>query len=232
MGKTREWLVDALTNGSETLKMHLVGLALGDLLALQTADEQATNATTRSNSVGFTGADGRSGCLAAKSYAKNGRLVGWQVEQWTRPTGKSGYPRLAKYHGQLNPESLLERLGRIEAQPEAKASGSLSEARREYARIRGLFVEGSDADFRAFDAAVKARVGEGATPEQFIAAAKAMRVRCRRCAGTGRYVTMVVNNRPTGPGGECFRCEGKGEQDEADARRNWGYDRYAVTRAQ
>jgi hypothetical protein len=228
MGKeTRAWLIDALESGSETLRMHLVGLALGDLLALQTASEAATNETSADNGVGFSSADARAGTLAAKSYAKNRRLVDWQVEQWTRPTGKAGYPRLAKYHGQLDPDSLMERLGEVKVEAKASDSGSLSEARREYARIRRLFVEGSDADSGEFDAAVKARVGEGATPEQFIAAAQAMRVRCRRCAGTGQYV------KPTGPGGICFRCKGKGEQNEADARRNWGYDhRYAVTRAQ
>lgn len=36
--------------------------------------------------------------------------------------------------------------------------------------------------------------------------------RCGRCAGTGQFITGVVNGKPTGPGGICFRCEGKGTQ--------------------
>lgn len=33
---------------------------------------------------------------------------------------------------------------------------------------------------------------------------------CRRCGGTGQFITAIVNGKPTGPGGICFRCEGKG----------------------
>ena len=51
---------------------------------------------------------------------------------------------------------------------------------------------------------------------------------CGRCAGTGRFVTMVLNGKPTGLGGECFRCEGKGWQTEEDEKRNVAYDKYAA----
>lgn len=51
---------------------------------------------------------------------------------------------------------------------------------------------------------------------------------CKRCAGTGQFITYVENGKPKGPGGVCFRCNGKGWQSEQDARRNWGYDRYGV----
>jgi hypothetical protein len=54
---------------------------------------------------------------------------------------------------------------------------------------------------------------------------------CGRCGGTGRYVTMVLNGKPTGPGGECYRCEGKGWQTEGDEVRNAAYDRYAFSTA-
>jgi hypothetical protein len=50
---------------------------------------------------------------------------------------------------------------------------------------------------------------------------------CRRCAGTGRFITYMENGVPKGPGGPCFRCDGKGFQTEADQRRNWGYDNFA-----
>ena len=36
--------------------------------------------------------------------------------------------------------------------------------------------------------------------------------RCGRCAGTGRFITGMMNGVPTGPGGPCFRCSGKGSQ--------------------
>jgi len=47
---------------------------------------------------------------------------------------------------------------------------------------------------------------------------------CGRCAGTGQFITMVENGKPKGPGGICFRCEGKGHQTEADHKRNEYYD--------
>jgi hypothetical protein len=37
---------------------------------------------------------------------------------------------------------------------------------------------------------------------------------CRRCVGTGQFITGTVNGVPTGPGGICFRCAGKGRQDD------------------
>lgn len=36
--------------------------------------------------------------------------------------------------------------------------------------------------------------------------------RCGRCAGTGEFITGLHNGVPTGPGGICFRCGGKGVQ--------------------
>ncbi len=52
------------------------------------------------------------------------------------------------------------------------------------------------------------------------------RERCKECAGMGQFITHVVNGKPTGPGGICFRCNGKGFQTDADRKRNWGYDMY------
>jgi hypothetical protein len=50
---------------------------------------------------------------------------------------------------------------------------------------------------------------------------------CRRCAGTGQFITGVTNDVPTGPGGDCFRCGGKGYQTPADQKRNDNYNRFA-----
>lgn len=50
------------------------------------------------------------------------------------------------------------------------------------------------------------------------------RCNCGACGGTGRYVGSGVS-------GPCFRCEGKGIQTAADAKRNAYYDLYAARRA-
>lgn len=48
--------------------------------------------------------------------------------------------------------------------------------------------------------------------------------KCARCSGTGRFITMIVNGKPTGPAGqECFRCNGKGYHTQADRKRNYGH---------
>lgn len=54
---------------------------------------------------------------------------------------------------------------------------------------------------------------------------------CGQCAGTGQFVTMVVNGKPTGPGGECFRCQGKGYQTPEDETRNNAYDQHSAMQA-
>ena len=57
------------------------------------------------------------------------------------------------------------------------------------------------------------------------------KIDCERCAGTGKFITGSMNGKPTGPGGICFRCGGKGYQTDSDERRNYGYDNYAAARA-
>jgi hypothetical protein len=99
---TRDSLAQMLRNPNPSYVETVVGRALVALLQRQTKDEQATNDTRVWNSVGFSGADARSGTLTAKSFIKNrGKLQPWQVEKWTKPA-KNGYPRLCKYAEQLN----------------------------------------------------------------------------------------------------------------------------------
>lgn len=50
--------------------------------------------------------------------------------------------------------------------------------------------------------------------------------KCGPCAGTGRFITSVHNGKPTGPGGTCFRCGGKGVQTPKDVARNNYYDNH------
>jgi hypothetical protein len=49
-----------------------------------------------------------------------------------------------------------------------------------------------------------------------VEAARFAPVKCGKCQGTGQYKTF----------GECFACQGKGTQDDADQRRNWGYKQH------
>lgn len=108
-----------------------------------------------------------------------------------------------------------------------------AELRREYRGIRNR----SGQSPAVFNAAVELKLlalnadPETATPKQWLRAAKLVHFRCGRCAGTGAYITGTVNGVPTGPGGICYRCEGKGFQTDADRRRNFGYDNYAIVRA-
>ena len=50
---------------------------------------------------------------------------------------------------------------------------------------------------------------------------------CGRCAQTGQFITGSLNGKPTGPGGSCFRCNGKGYHDQADRKRNAYHDEQA-----
>lgn len=47
---------------------------------------------------------------------------------------------------------------------------------------------------------------------------------CGRCGSTGQFITGSVNGKLTGPGGICFRCNGKGYQNDADRTRNYWHD--------
>ena len=76
-----------------------------------------------------------------------------------------------------------------------------------------------------FNAACLKAIGQGeATPAAYLAAAEHISFKCTRCSGTGEFITGMHNGRPTGPGGVCFRCEGKGAQTLKDAKRNAYHD--------
>lgn len=106
------------------------------------------------------------------------------------------------------------------------ATSNVNALRAEFKRMaRRSHVE----NHQEFIAAVRVSLGakaETATPEQWVSAARALRVPCRRCAGTGDFITMVENGIPKGPGGVCYRCAGKGWQNDADAARNAMADRF------
>lgn len=98
---SKDSLKDMLMNAPEDKRVRIIGRALVALFDRQTRDEQATNDTKEHNNVGFTGGDARGGSLTAKYFLKHGKLESWQVERWMK-VGKSGYPRLCKYHKQLD----------------------------------------------------------------------------------------------------------------------------------
>lgn len=104
---TRDTIATMLRNPNRKYVETVVGRALVALLQRQTRDEQRANDTQEHNGVGFSGCDGRSGTLTAKSFVKNGGLLDWQIDRWTK-LAKNGYPRLAKYAKQLN-EIALEK---------------------------------------------------------------------------------------------------------------------------
>jgi hypothetical protein len=105
--------------------------------------------------------------------------------------------------------------------------------RAQYRTIRKRSHCRDNAEFDALARAVLVKSGldpEHAHGEQWVKASKLVLVPCRRCAGTGQFITGMLNGKPTGPGGICFRCEGKGARNDADERRNYGYDMHAFQR--
>lgn len=112
----------------------------------------------------------------------------------------------------------------------ATESSTVEECRREYRKIR-MMSEANTAE--QFDAAVRAEL-EGATEPTayaWVVAARRVSFPCRRCSGTGRFVTYVENGIARGPGGACFRCGGKGIQDDGDVTRNAWHDARYIGRA-
>jgi hypothetical protein len=87
------------------------------------------------------------------------------------------------------------------------------------------------ADNEAFDRAAGQLIRTGEpTPRDWVSAAKRVAWPCKRCATTGRFITYVENGQPKGPGGPCFRCDGKGVQSPADAHRNYWHDVKQIVR--
>ncbi len=110
------------------------------------------------------------------------------------------------------------------------------ECRHYYGKIRA---RSEAANLAAFDAAVKAKViklhgtvmGQPkALPQEWVECAREVRFKCGRCGGTGRFITGMLNGQLTGPGGECFRCQGKGTQSDHDVRRNEVHDQHYMGR--
>ena len=72
---------------------------------------------------------------------------------------------------------------------------------------------------------------EQVDPAQWVWAIENVDIKCKRCGGTGRFVTYVENGKPRGPGGPCFRCGGKGYQDHKDGHRNRVHDIHYINKS-
>lgn len=105
---TKDSLQTMLDSDNQTFVMHVVGRALVVLFKNQTESEKSANTVHVDNGVGFTGADGRSGCITAKTYLGRKHLQDWQVEMWTKKNAK-GYSRLAKYWSQLDTAAQMKK---------------------------------------------------------------------------------------------------------------------------
>lgn len=104
----------------------------------------------------------------------------------------------------------------------------LAEARETY---RKILIDFAYDNVDAHELTRRVRASGAVTPSECIAALESLRCPCRRCAGTGSFVTGVTNGKPMGPGGPCYRCEGRGYQTLADARRNRAFDAWNVNRS-
>ena len=85
----------------ESWQKHVIGRAVWQLFQRQTADEQATHTTNNQNNIGFAGCDAKQGSFTAKSFKKRGTILDFQYDFWMK-TGSTGFPRIVKYHKQLN----------------------------------------------------------------------------------------------------------------------------------
>lgn len=69
--------------------------------------------------------------------------------------------------------------------------------------------------------------GDDPYPIEWVDAARIATTLCQTCDGTGfRFASHNKGNDDVISSGKCFRCGGKGRQNQEDYRRNYGHDRY------
>jgi hypothetical protein len=113
---TRQSLRILVASDDRAFVTRVVGRALVAIFQRQTADEKSSNSTRLNNTVGFSGADARTGTLSAKFFIKNGTLQDWALDRWLK-VGDTGYPRICKYARQLNEIAEAKRDGRAAPRP-------------------------------------------------------------------------------------------------------------------
>ncbi len=98
---TKEFISEYIRTHTEAQNARFIGRALVVIFNNQTEEEKRASDVREDNGIGFTGADGHSGCITAKYFLKHGTLLDWQVERWLKKNAK-GTPRISKYWRQLN----------------------------------------------------------------------------------------------------------------------------------
>lgn len=99
---TRESLREMLDAADRKQRAKIIGRALVRLYQRQTAAEQNAKTTTDHNSIGFASCDAEVGSRIAQSFLQYGTLLDWMVDVWMQADSRTGFPRICKYHRQLN----------------------------------------------------------------------------------------------------------------------------------
>lgn len=101
---------------------------------------------------------------------------------------------------------------------------SIATIRALYGAVRARACDTHGIPARTFDRDVRACLDPAEmTPALWLKVAQRIRHGCPDCSGTGKY------RREGCEPGICYRCGGKGAQNDEDRRRNWGYDHRTTT---
>ena len=79
--------------------------------------------------------------------------------------------------------------------------------------------------------AVKLAGNDSPEPMEYVEAARIATTKCDKCGGRGEYYWGGSTNGKPKHTGVCFRCEGKGRQNQDDFKRNYGHDLYSISNA-
>lgn len=105
---TKDSVKEMLSNSNPLYVQAVIGKGLLVMYNNQTEEEQCNASTKENNGIGFTGFDAKSGTLTALFYKRHKRLESWMISKWLK-LDKKGYPRLCKYHRQLNNATILKK---------------------------------------------------------------------------------------------------------------------------
>lgn len=98
---TKKSLAALLRSGNPRKTETIIGRAATLLYGSQTESEKNNSNSKVLNGVGFTSYDAILGSKTARMWMRCRRLTPNIIELWLKPNNK-GFPRLCKYHKQLN----------------------------------------------------------------------------------------------------------------------------------